>query len=222
MPTPEQDRQMLDELKAHRAHVKPTHGDWCPPDNQCPTCAIMYHLPWLIELAAQALQTPPVTDESALRKACEYALAHTIANGDAHDKLRAALSAVPLVTPEEAKRRAEQEARRIVAAHLKRTTKLALEGDVTTGRYLDLIADITQALLARGGGGEAWIPVGERMPELDTPVLVCVAGQVDWARLNKWEEWINSENRAFRLYPTHWMPLPNPPSVPTDRTTGGK
>lgn len=179
MPTPEQDRKMIEECReafaslvrakqaarANQFEISYLRPLECAEDNV--TSVLARHSPRLLTLAAQALQTPPVTDESALRKRIKEVVTEFIVaerDGDRREHpadhelindLCLLLSAPKPVTPEDAKRRAEEDARRIVAAHLKRTTTLALEGDVTTGRYLDLIADITQALLARGGGSSA-------------------------------------------------------------------
>lgn len=73
----------------------------------------------------------------------------------------------------------------------------------------------------------AWIPVSERLPADETPVLAVVNGRTRVAEL-RWETPSFEETyKAFRYWDdpdddgqcwewhdvTHWMPLPEPPEV---------
>ena len=54
-----------------------------------------------------------------------------------------------------------------------------------------------------------WIPVSERLPENDVPVLGCFAGKpaVDTCVVFEGEWW----QVGHKINVTHWMPLPLPP-----------
>lgn len=61
-----------------------------------------------------------------------------------------------------------------------------------------------------------WIPVGERLPELNTKVLCCgIKGGRFIAELTTWgiEKHLTWDKRDGKGCPTvtHWMPLPEPP-----------
>lgn len=67
-----------------------------------------------------------------------------------------------------------------------------------------------------------WISVEERLPEPDTPVLVCVPDYSDThrvliARYDDLWGWIGQWDGAIsmRTQITHWMPLPEPPKEET-------
>jgi hypothetical protein len=64
-----------------------------------------------------------------------------------------------------------------------------------------------------------WISVDDRLPEITTPVLVyCkvygrfIATYEDIGAGAKWGNWKDSNGNLGILPPTHWMPLPEPPS----------
>jgi hypothetical protein len=62
-----------------------------------------------------------------------------------------------------------------------------------------------------------WIPVGERLPELNTKVLCCgIKGGRFIAELTTWgiEKHLTWDKRDGKGCPTvtHWMPLPEPPT----------
>lgn len=164
MPTPEQDRQMLDELR--KLHEKAMAGEcgkgmdelWINNTLIDSYEALHKHAPRLLELAAKALQTPPVTDESALRKRIKEVVAQWLTaerDGDRREHpadhelindLCLLLSAAKPVTPEDAKRRA-----RALLFQWHTTIDDSTDDKSVEARLEDLI---TQALLARGGGGE--------------------------------------------------------------------
>jgi hypothetical protein len=60
---------------------------------------------------------------------------------------------------------------------------------------------------------QRWIPVGERLPEIDRDVLLTDGEEVVQAWLDEddgWQVWHTSQNwRGARA----WMPLPEPPEV---------
>lgn len=55
-----------------------------------------------------------------------------------------------------------------------------------------------------------WIPVEERVPEEDVPVLCIDTRVVQMVAWNGWGEWCGPEIKAEI---THWMPLPEPPET---------
>ena len=66
-----------------------------------------------------------------------------------------------------------------------------------------------------------WIPVEERLPEKGVDVLVaspCPNSNVPNIDIASWgsegeQEPVWRESDCGRIYPTHWMPLPEPPEV---------
>ena len=58
----------------------------------------------------------------------------------------------------------------------------------------------------------SWIPVSERLPDVQQNVLAAVAGEVGIAHryVDGWFWDVNEWSRPFT--PTHWMPLPEPPA----------
>ena len=58
-----------------------------------------------------------------------------------------------------------------------------------------------------------WISVKERLPEfIHYPPVICGHDEDGWtdvAIITGRRRWINSE--GCEIYPTHWMPLPEPP-----------
>lgn len=56
-----------------------------------------------------------------------------------------------------------------------------------------------------------WIPVTERMPEVNKPVLVALKGRITGKDMFKVDEYIDKEWRYTTSgFITHWMPLPEP------------
>ena len=61
---------------------------------------------------------------------------------------------------------------------------------------------------------DRWIPVGERLPELDERVIVCNAAD-QWVSIGsrqltgEYHHWDGDDYEELRE-PTHWMPLPQP------------
>ena len=60
---------------------------------------------------------------------------------------------------------------------------------------------------------QTWIPVTERLPEHEDPVLCFIKnGQQEILQLDKFENlWIGMQWKYKRHAVTHWMPLPDVP-----------
>ena len=60
-----------------------------------------------------------------------------------------------------------------------------------------------------------WIPVSERLPEVDENVLASAAGEVGIAHryVDGWYWDVDEWHKPFT--PTHWQPLPSPPDEAT-------
>ena len=60
-----------------------------------------------------------------------------------------------------------------------------------------------------------WIPVEERLPEVDENVLASAAGEVGIAHryVDGWYWDVDEWHKPFT--PTHWQPLPSPPDEAT-------
>ena len=60
----------------------------------------------------------------------------------------------------------------------------------------------------------AWIPVGERLPEDGQTVLVWFHGEVQTAWFNHFTNGVAYfvRDAHYNFEPTHWMPLPVPPT----------
>ncbi|WP_241575067.1 DUF551 domain-containing protein [Rosenbergiella nectarea] len=63
-----------------------------------------------------------------------------------------------------------------------------------------------------------WIKCSERMPEIDIPVIVCDGGVEVYPAIlgmygvfNVLNEWYTNDELHIS-HPTHWMPLPPPPT----------
>lgn len=67
--------------------------------------------------------------------------------------------------------------------------------------------DIADYLINNGVTVQEWISVGERLPELDVPVLATDGKDIGRGRLLKHRLWI----APFCDGVTHWMPMPEPP-----------
>lgn len=63
---------------------------------------------------------------------------------------------------------------------------------------------------------QRWIPVSERLPELDQDVLAIVEGDIVTGHFyQQWdgEIYFSSDDEGAMMVATHWMPLPQPPEV---------
>ena len=88
-------------------------------------------------------------------------------------------------------------------------------------------ADGTPIYRNNWGGHGQWVPVGERLPDEDQPVLVWMPDlphaehgmDIGYYMKSSWGvDWMVSGGRS--AFPSHWMPLPQPPSDAThNRTT---
>ena len=97
------------------------------------------------------------------------------------------------------------------------------------------IRELDEAELVGFGKGAAsrWVSVEEQLPDADATVLVWIPGQFDglqatglcdvlvgrteegsvwFAYIDYNERWLTGDD-ATPISPTHWMPLPEPPSV---------
>lgn len=82
----------------------------------------------------------------------------------------------------------------------------------------DAIADLITALTASNEviakSKPKWIPVTERLPEDRKMVLATVDGVV---RIAFYGNYMWEEVETYSIfYPTHWMPLPQPPKADKD------
>ena len=90
--------------------------------------------------------------------------------------------------------------------------------DIAPGQRLTVTAADCALLLEALRAVPQWIPVGERLPELNAKVLVHKLGEpntITPARLrqNGW----SSPLSGFAIgNVTHWMPLPTPPAAKPD------
>lgn len=77
------------------------------------------------------------------------------------------------------------------------------------------IADLENKLATVNGG---WIPVTERMPEHEDPVLCFIKnGQQDILQFDKFENlWVGMQWTYKRHAVTHWMPIPDCPNDKID------
>ena len=67
--------------------------------------------------------------------------------------------------------------------------------------------------MAKTNAPSQWIPVGVRLPELNTGVLVCYGNSVTVADYYG-SEWMTDDGGVIRPeWVSHWMPLPEPPPV---------
>jgi hypothetical protein len=67
-----------------------------------------------------------------------------------------------------------------------------------------------------------WISVKDKLPPLGHCVLVVnqfgemdVAAPIELWASSPWE-WRRDSNQCGKFYPTHWMPLPDPPKGSTE------
>lgn len=88
--------------------------------------------------------------------------------------------------------------------------------DVVDGRSYERAAD---DLIANGVTVQQWIPVTERLPEIDTEVLVCDI-HAEFIEVYKFVKddfdeyyWRSEWGKNFLRFNdvTHWIPLPEPP-----------
>ena len=71
-------------------------------------------------------------------------------------------------------------------------------------------AETADYLIANGVTVQQWIPVTERLPDVDRNVLVIdrITGEVTTAYLNKFNSFVFRDGRGHGA--SHWMPLPQP------------
>lgn len=86
------------------------------------------------------------------------------------------------------------------AAELEREKSRA---DAHYQNYLQMLERIDQIAAER-----SWIPVEERLPKEDVPVLCVDSNGIQMVAWSGWGEWCGPEIEAEI---THWMPLPEPP-----------
>ena len=62
---------------------------------------------------------------------------------------------------------------------------------------------------------QQWISVKDRLPEINTSVIAFVDGNVCQSHFNDFgdEDGLAFYSLDDRDYPTHWMPLPEPPKI---------
>lgn len=90
----------------------------------------------------------------------------------------------------------------LMAAHL---TKMQNMRDATTEVVVGLRAEIATLKAA-----QRWIPVEEKWPDVDAPVLALfIDGSCQVAWIDDAEDWRNFFGATPK--PTHWQPLPTPP-----------
>ena len=83
------------------------------------------------------------------------------------------------------------------------------------GYYLVSPTKLADRLLANGVTVQEWIPVMERLPKDDSPVLVYKSrhseayGNMETAYYYNQRRWIGCIGENV----THWMPLPEPPKM---------
>lgn len=89
----------------------------------------------------------------------------------------------------------------------------------TVGDYIDAADPSTiLELIQRLREAERWQPI-DTAPKDGTRILAWVKGRplddnrciVEWVEVAGEGQWAISDNKWFRLHPTHWMPLPEPP-----------
>ena len=87
--------------------------------------------------------------------------------------------------------------------------------DPETGSFTEWLTDY---LLANGVAIQKWIPVWERMPEVGVPVLAYNGNDTFVSEYYRthilpgdegYMTWVKDQ---YACYPTHWMPLPEPPT----------
>ena len=63
---------------------------------------------------------------------------------------------------------------------------------------------------------DAWIPVGERVPDGESMVLVwSQSNGLHLAYLDSYRQWRDADCNPGKKI-THWIPLPSPPNVATE------
>lgn len=75
-----------------------------------------------------------------------------------------------------------------------------------------LEAKLADHLFANGVTVQKWIPVTERLPEDDTPVIICTDKNFLYAGTLIGGTWF-LDNDCWTENVTHWMPMPEPPKV---------
>ena len=95
--------------------------------------------------------------------------------------------------------------------------KCCLKGECSAQKSLqaadaieDLIAALTASNEVIAKSKPQWIPVTERLPEMQEDVLCDDDGRVTIGYYTD-EEVGWHDMHSYRIYPTHWMPLPQPP-----------
>jgi hypothetical protein len=58
-----------------------------------------------------------------------------------------------------------------------------------------------------------WISINDSIPKFDEPVLIFENGSMLIAELYESAEGTEWWGREYRWYPSHWMPLPEPPNL---------